>query len=383
MTPKSHSLLTACVRAGEVVDPNVGGVTTPIHTASSYLYSDERGVCYPRYTNIPTQRAVCEKIAALEGAEAGLAFGSGMGAITCVFLALLSAGDHVVVHKDLYGGTHKLVTQELPRLGVEVDFVDGYEPGDFERAIRPNTVMLYFESPTNPLIRILDIAAVAEVGRKQGVVSVIDNTFATPVNQTPHALGVDLVVHSGTKYLNGHSDLNCGAVTGTKAMIERIDDMNHTLGATLNVYDAFLMERGMKTLAVRVRQHNENAMALAGFLAGHPKVKAVHYPGLPEHPGHAVAARQMRGFGGMLSFEPDCGVEEARRLADSLELFLNAVSLGGVESLVCFPALTSHEMMPREERLAAGIGDTLIRVSCGIEDPDDLIGDMERALRRI
>lgn len=383
MTSKSHSLLTLCVHAGEVVDRNVGGVTTPIHTASSYLYTDERGVCYPRYTNIPTQRAVCEKIAALEGAEAGLVFGSGMGAITSVFLALLSAGDHVLVHKDLYGGTHKLVTGELPRLGVEVGFVDGYETEDFERAMRPNTKMVYFESPTNPLLSIVDAAAVAEVARKHGAASVIDNTFATPINQTPHALGVDVVLHSGTKYLNGHSDLNCGAVTGTREMVRRIDDMNHTVGATLNVYDAFLMERGMKTLGLRVAKHNENAMALAGFLEAHPKVGAVHYPGLASHPGHKVAARQMRGFGGMLSFEPDCGVAEARKIVDSLELFMHAVSLGGVESLVCLPALTSHAMMPRHERLAAGITDTLIRVSTGIEDADDLIADLKQALARI
>lgn len=380
---KEHSLLTRCVRAGEIVDDNVGGVTTPIHTASSYLYSDVRGVCYPRYTNIPTQRAVCDKIAALESAEAGLVFGSGMGAITSIFLALLSSGDHAVVHKDLYGGTHKLVTEELPRLGVGVTFVDGYEPGDFERAMQPNTKMIYFESPTNPLLRIVDIASVAEIARKHDAVSVIDNTFASPINQTPHALGVDLVAHSGTKYLNGHSDLNCGAVTGSKEMIDRVDDMNHTTGATLNVYDAFLLERGMKTLGVRMRQHNENALALAEFLDSHPKVKTVHYPGLSSHPGHRIAAKQMRGFGGMLSFEPDCGVSEARKLTDSLKLFLHAVSLGGVESLVCFPSLTSHDMMPRDQRLALGITDTLIRVSTGIEDTKDLIADMEQALERI
>lgn len=371
---------TTAVHAGGVIDRSVGGVTTPIHTASSYLYFDEREIGYPRYGTTPTQKAAAEKIAALEGGERGFVAGSGMGVISTTLLTFLSAGDHLVIQRGVYGGTHHLVASMLPRLGIQVDFVDAGKADDMAAAMKPNTKAVYFETPTNPLLDVVDIAKVAEIAKAHGAFSIIDNTFATPVNQTPLALGVDVVLHSGTKYLGGHSDLNCGAAVMRAELMERFEDTFHCTGPTLNVYDAYLLERSLKTLALRVERHNAGALKLAEFLEAHPKIEGVFYPGLASHPGHAVAAKQMSGFGGMLSLELKGDAKTARRVVDSLELFHHAVSLGGVESLVCFPALTSHEKMSAEERRAAGVSDTLVRVSVGIEDAEDLIKDWGQAL---
>jgi cystathionine beta-lyase len=385
MTRTSLRPDTLCARAGEKLDRAVGGVTTPIHTASAYMRADVDGTAayrYPRYGNIPTQDAPAEKIAALEGAQAGLVTASGMAAEAVALLSVLAAGDHVLFQADLYGGTHHFLSVELPRMGIDYTLVPHADPAALEAAVRGNTRAVYVETPSNPLFHVVDLAAVAAMARRHGLVSIADNTFATPINQNPLALGFDLVVHSGTKYLNGHSDLNCGAVAGSRALMEKVRERAVDFGTTLNVYDCFLLERGMKTLALRMARHNANAAALAGFLAGHRLVSRVFYPGLPDHPGHDIAARQMRGFGGMLSFELDCPPRRARKAVAGLELILEAVSLGGVESLICFPCETSHAKMPREERLRQGISDTLIRFSAGIEDVADLMEDLDRAFAR-
>jgi cystathionine beta-lyase len=371
---------TKAVHAGGVIDERVGGVTTPIHTASSYLYYDDREIGYPRYGSTPTQKAAAEKIAALEGGERGFVAGSGMGVITTTFLTFLGAGDHVVIQRGVYGGTHHMAVSMLPRLGIQVDFVEAGKAEDMAAALKPNTKLVYFETPTNPLLDVLDITGTAEIAKAHGALSVIDNTFATPINQTPLELGVDIVLHSGTKYLGGHSDLNCGAAVMGAELMERFEESFHCTGPTLNVYDAYLLERSLKTLALRVERHNVNAQALAEYLEKHPKVERVYYPGLPSHPRHDIAAKQMTGFGGMLSLDLQGDAATARRVVDALALHHHAVSLGGVESLVCFPALTSHSMMPGEERRAMGVGDSLVRVSVGIEDTEDILADWEQAL---
>lgn len=373
---------TRCVRAGERLDRSVGGVTTPLHTASAYMPSEdvEGKYRYPRYANIPTQAAPADKLAALEGAEAGLCLASGMAAIASGLLAVLSTGDHVVLQSDLYGGTHRFLQAELARLGIGFTLVPGVAAADLDAAVRPETRAVFVETPSNPLLKVVDLAAVAELARRRGIVSLVDNTFASPINQRPLDLGFDLVIHSGTKYLNGHSDLNCGAVAGSRERVAAVRERAVNFGQTLNTYDCFLLERGMKTLALRVAKHNENAMAVAEWLAGRKGVAAVHYPGLAGHPQHALAARQMRGFGGMLSFELDCSPRAARVFMDRLELVLEAVSLGGVETLACFPAQASHAKMPREARLAIGVTDTLVRLSVGCEDAGDIIADLDQAM---
>ncbi len=382
MKPSRMGEHTRCVRAGERLDRSVGGVTTPLHTASAYMACQdvEGAYRYPRYGNIPTQMAPADKLAALEGGQAAMVMASGMAAISSALLSVLNAGDHAVLQADLYGGTHRFLLAELSRLGIGYSLVADADPARLEAAVTPRTRAVYVETPSNPLLRVVDLEGVAAMARRRGLVSMVDNTFASPINQKPLALGCDLVIHSGTKYLNGHSDLNCGAVAGAAPLMASVRERAVNFGGTLNTYDCFLLERGMKTLALRMAKHNENAMAVAEFLAARPGVSAVHYPGLPSHPGHDVAKRQMRGFGGMLSFELACAPEAARAFVDGLELALEAVSLGGVETLVCFPAVTSHAKMSREERLAIGVTDTLVRLSVGCEDADDIIADVRRAM---
>jgi cystathionine beta-lyase len=299
-----------------------------------------------------------------------------MAAITTLLLAHLKPGDHAIFQPDLYGGTFQFV-QELTRFGVAVSFARTAE--EFAASLQPETKVIYVESPSNPLLRVVDLAAIGRLGRERGVLTVADNTFATPINQNPLALGLDAVIHSGTKYLNGHSDLNAGVVVSAAAIVARVRECAVNHGGMLDSHACYLLERGMKTLALRVRQHNENAIRLAEFLLQHPAVAAVNHPGLPCHPDHAIAARQMRGFGGMLSFE----LRDAALVDDVLATFrlvMPALSLGGVESLVCVPSRTSHRKMSREEREHAGISDGLVRVSVGVEDIEDLLEDFGRAL---
>lgn len=378
----TKSPATTCVHAGTYRDDRVGGVNTPLYASSSFLHDGSPGldVGYPRYHTIPTQAAAAEKIAVLEGAEAGLVAASGLAAASSTLMALLDAGDHAVFQADIYGGTHHLAAAELPRLGISCDFVRSTRVDDLMAAVRPETKLLYVESPANPLMNVVDLAGVAAAARTRGLTTVIDNTFATPINQNPIALGFDLVIHSGTKYLNGHSDLCCGAIVGSEDLIARVRERLINFGGALPVFDAWLLERGMKTLAVRMAAHNANGQALAECLAAHPLVTSVRYPGLPADPDHGLAAAQMRGFGGMLAFELDCDATRARRIVAALEIITPAVSLGGVESLICFPATTSHEKMDRREREALGITDSLLRISAGIEEAADLVADLEQAL---
>jgi cystathionine beta-lyase len=369
---------TRCIHAGTLHDENTGGVCSPIHVSSAFAFLNATGEnIYPRYFNSPNQRAVCAKIAALERGEDALAFGSGMAAISTTLLALLNPGDHAVFQADLYGGTLQLVSKQLERLGIVVSFVNG--SGDFDATVRPETKLIYIESPSNPLLRCVNLTKIAALGRQRGLLTLIDNTFATPFNQTPLTAGIDLVLHSATKYLNGHSDANAGFVVGSAELIDRIRPAATHFGGMLDARTCERVERGMKTLALRMERHNANALTLAMFLSCHPSVEAVHYPGLHDHPDHAVASRQMRGFGGMLSFElvPKWN---PRIVLDQLRVAAPALSLGGVETLVCIPAITSHRELGGAAREALGITDGLIRVSVGVEDIDDLIDDFSQAL---
>jgi cystathionine beta-lyase len=369
---------TLCVHAGAYRDEATGAITTPIFTASSYAYpSPMNENTYQRYFNVPNQRAVAAKLAALERGEDALVFGSGMAAITTVLFALLKPGDHAVFQEDLYGGTYHFVAAELTGFGIEVSFARNQ--ADFTAQLRPNTKLIYIESPSNPLLHCVDVAVVASLGKTRGLLTVIDNTFASPINQTPLALGIDVVVHSATKYLNGHSDLNAGAVVASREIIARIRPCAVNHGGMLDAHACYMLERGLKTLALRVERQNENAGKLAQWLQRHPAVTRVNYPGLSDHPDHAIAARQMRGFGGMLSFELR-DAAQAGAVLGRFKLATAALSLGGVETLVTIPAKTSHVKLTAAERAAIGISDALLRVSVGIEDADDLTADFEQAL---
>ena len=369
---------TRCIHAGTHVDAATGGACSPVFPSTAYAFPNAANQnIYPRYFNVPNQEVINRKVAALEGGESALVFGSGMAAISTLLLSQLGPGDHAVFQRDLYGGTHHFITTELARLGVGISWVTGVK--DLASAVRPATKLLYVESPSNPLLRCLDLEAVAAIGRGKGLLTIIDNTFATPINQNPLALGMDVVVHSATKYLNGHSDVNAGVVVSSEAVIQQVRGSAVSFGGMLDSHACHQLERGMKTLALRMERHNHNGMALAEFLSAHPAVARVHYPGLPGHPDHAVAARQMRGFGGMLSFElrDPSAVED---LLGRFRLALPALSLGGVETLVCVPARTSHRDLSPAERAAVGITDGLIRVSAGIEDTEDLLEDFRQAL---
>jgi cystathionine beta-lyase len=372
---------TQCVHSGSRVDPATGGLNTPVYPSSAFRYLDRAENIYPRYFNTPNQRAVVEKLCALEGAEDGILFSSGMAAISAVLMAFLNSGDHAVIQKDIYGGTHHFVSADFERFGIKFTFT-GNTVEEIEAAIRSNTRLIYIETPSNPLLMITDIQATAEIGSSRGIVTAIDNTFASPVNQNPIARGIDLVVHSGTKYLGGHSDLCCGAALGRAKHITRVRHTAVNFGGSLNALTCYLLERSLKTLAVRVERQNSNAMAVAEFLARHPAVWRVNYPGLETHPAHALARRQMWGFGGMLSFEVDQRQVACPDVLRRLSLVTPALSLGGVETTICAPAATSHAKLTPAERAELGIGDGLLRLSVGIEDAEDLIADIAQALSR-
>jgi cystathionine beta-lyase/cystathionine gamma-synthase len=370
---------TQCVHSGSRVDGATGGLNTPIHPSSAFKYLDMPENIYPRYYNTPNQRAVVEKLCALEGAEDGILFSSGMAAISSLMLAFLSSGDHAVIQRDIYGGTHHFVTADFKRFGIEFTFA-GNTAKEIAAAIRSTTRLIYIETPSNPLLMITDIQAIAEVGRARGIVTAIDNTFASPINQNPLGLGIDLVMHSATKYLGGHSDLCCGAVLGSALRIQQVKPAAVNLGGSLNALTCYLLERSLKTLSVRVERQNANARQVADFLTRQPAVRRVNYPGLETHPGHAIARRQMKGFGGMLSFELDEAQCPAERFLHRLELITPALSLGGVETIICASAKTSHAKLTPAERQELGISDGLLRLSVGIEDPHDLIADIAQAL---
>ena len=370
---------TQAIHAGQRPDPTTGAVMTPVYFTSTYAQASpgvHKGYEYSRTQN-PTRDALQGCLAALEGAEHALAFASGLAATDAV-LHLLDAGDHVLASDDVYGGTFRIFDKVFRRLGLTFSWVDMSDPRQVERGLQKNTRLVWIESPTNPMLKIVDLAAVAKLARAAGATTVVDNTFATPFFQRPLEHGIDLVAHSTTKYLNGHSDVVGGAVmTSDAALHERLKFLQNAVGGVPGPMDSFLVLRGLKTLHVRMERHAENALALARFLEGHAQVEKVTYPGLASHPQHALARRQMSGFGGMLTFVLRGGLPAARAFLENLELFTLAESLGGVESLIEHPAIMTHASVPRETREALGIADGFIRVSCGIEHVADLVADLE------
>jgi len=374
---------TEAVHAGEPT-PRIGGaVVAPIFQSAMYVDdgdSDYHDIRYIRLNNTPNHEAVAAKLAALEGADAALVTASGMAAITTALLSVLSSGDHVLVQNCLYGGTHGFVTQDLPRLGIEHDVIDACDPSSWDAKLRESTRAVYVETITNPLMQVGELDEVAAFAKRHGLVSLIDNTFASPVNFRPIEHGYDISLHSCTKYLNGHSDIVAGAIVGSSALLLEAKRRLDHFGGSLDPHACFLLHRGMKTLALRVERQNETAGELARFLHGHDGVRRVHYPGLPDHPGHSRARTLLDGMGGMISFELEGGPGDANAFLRRLTLPIVAPSLGGVESLVTRPAATSHKGMSPEEREASGISDGLIRLSVGIESADDLIADLDAAL---
>ena len=370
---------TQCVHAGTIADDRMGGINSPIYTSSAFNYLDRDETLYPRYFNTPNQNTVVEKLCALEGAQDGLLFSSGMAAISTAILAFAGAGDHVVLMDELYGGTHAFATDQFRRLGIEFAFA-ATDADAVCRKATPKTKVLVIESPTNPLLSVIDIRKIARFGRENGLITIIDNTFASPINQNPLGLGIDIVVHSGTKYIGGHSDICCGAVLTTRDKANRIRALARCLGGSLNAMTCYLLERSLKTLAVRVERQTDNAARVARFLEERPEVRCVNYPGLSSSTGHAIAKSQMSAFGAMLSFELDERITDATRFVRSLRLIKPAVSLGGVETTICSPAVTSHSKMSEAERRRIGVTDALLRLSVGIELLDDLLDDLSEAL---
>lgn len=375
---KKNQFETQCVHEGQLKDTLYKGAISPLYMATAYSYEETDR--YPRYFNTPNQVGLAKKIAALEGAEEGLIFGSGMAAISTSLLAFLKQGDHVVLQNDLYGGTTNLVVEHFDNYGIEYSFAEGLSVEFFEEKIKENTKVIYIETPSNPLMKIVDLKAIAELTRDHQLVSMIDNTFSSPVNQNPIAFGIDIVLHSATKYLGGHSDILAGAVACSSAHMEKIFAVAKSLGGNLSDLSIWLLERSIKTLSIRVKQQNENAMALARYLEQHPAIGKVHYPGLNAHPEHALAKKQMNGFTGMMSFELNDTIQRAT-FEKSLKIIQPVVSLAGVESTITVPAITSHKLLTAEERAKQGITDQLVRFSVGIEHLEDIKNDLNQALQ--
>jgi len=390
MKPNSHRTDTKAVRGGVDLEKKNGPLATPIFQTSTFEVTDNEEQLrvtptdqfYTRYGN-PTNTVAEKRVAELEGVDAALTFASGMGAITTTILALLKSGDHIVAQRDIYGGVTKFFTQWLPKLGIETTFVETTSHEAHGRAIQPNTKLLYLESPTNPTLRVVDLKAAANLSKHHGLISMIDGTFGTPINQHPADYGIDLIMHSGTKYLSGHTDLICGVVAGPGNLIEKIHGTRTTLGNCMDPHASWMLARGLKTLAVRVARQNENALQVAQFLEQHAKVRRVHYPFLKSHLQYEIAKAQMSGGGGIVTFEVKGSGEDARRASESMRLFTLAPSLGGVESLVSIPVLTSHAMIEPAHRVQMGVTEQMIRLSVGIEDVNDLIADLDHALEAV
>ncbi len=375
---------TDAIHAGQRPDPTTGAVMTPIYQTSTYAQEElgvSKGFDYGRTIN-PTRLALEANISTLEKGKYGIAFASGLASLQAV-AGLLSQGDHVVASHNVYGGTFRFFERIMKRYGVNVSWVDTTDTRNMSAAIRPETKMIFVETPTNPMLMITDLAAVAELSRKHKLISVVDNTFMSPYFQTPLEFGIDIVLHSTTKYINGHSDVIGGIlVTGRADLHESLRFLQNAIGAVPSPMDCFFVLRATKTLALRMRQHNDNAIRMANFLVEHPKIKKVLYPGLPSHPQHALAKKQMRGFGGMVSVEMG-SLEAGKQLVKNVRLFALAESLGGVESLICHPASMTHASVPKEERDKLGLTDGLVRLSVGCEDAEDLIEDVRSALEKV
>ncbi|MCB0465009.1 MAG: PLP-dependent transferase [Aequorivita sp.] len=373
---------TICTHVGEVEDKQFKGAISPLFMSSSYAYEGVDVKRYPRYFNTPNQEALCKKIAMLEKSEAGLIFGSGMAAISTTMLAFLHKGDHVVLPQTLYGGTYNFVVEEFHKFGIEYSFAQGFSKADFSEKIQKNTKVIFVETPSNPLMRITDLEMISKLAKQHGIITMIDNTFASPVNQTPADFGIDIMIHSATKYMGGHSDILAGAAAANEENIKIIWNLAKNLGGSLSDYTVWLLERSMKTMVLRVKAQNKNAKKLAKWLDKHPLVKTVYYPGLKSHPDHELAKKQMSGYTGILSFE----INESLNIDDflkALKMIKPSMSLAGVESTILSPAKTSHALLSAEERERQSISDGLLRFSVGIEETEDIIADLEGAFQKV
>ncbi len=382
MTKRTPGINTVCTHIGELKDEQFKGAVSPLYMATSYAFEDVEVKRYPRYFNTPNQVALAQKMAALEHGEAALIFGSGMAAVSTSLFAFLHKGDHVVLQNTLYGGTTNLVVEEFNKFGIEYSFTKDLQPESFKSEIKKNTKVIYIETPSNPLLTVTDIKAIAEIAKENKLVSMIDNTFASPVNQNPIDFGIDVVIHSATKYMGGHSDILAGAVISSEEHIDTIFQLAKNFGGSLSDYTVWLLERSIKTMGIRVKAQNKNAKKIAKYLEKHQDIEKVYYPGLKSHPDYALAKSQMKGFGGMLSFELKKGLD-AGLFQKKLKLIKSSMSLAGVESTILSPTLTSHALLTPEERKNQGINDGLMRFSLGIEEKEDLIEDIEQALKEI
>lgn len=382
MSKNELGLNTICSHVGEIKDEQFNGAVSPIYLASSYAFLDVDVKRYPRYFNTPNQEYLSKKVAALEHTETAMIFGSGMAAISHMFLAFLKSGDHIVVQNTLYGGTSNFIREEFPKLNIEFTFTSGYDIKDFEAALQPNTKLIHIETPSNPLLTITDIKAVADLAKANNIVTSIDNTFASPINQNPADFGIDLIMHSATKYFGGHSDICAGAVAGSKAHMDIIWNVSKNLGGSLSDLTVWMLERSMKTMGLRVKAQTRGARKMARWLNDHEAIKKVYYPGLKSHPQHELAKSQMRGFGAMLSFELEDHLD-SEAFQNALKLIKPSMSLAGIESTMLNPAKTSHALLSQDERNAIGITDGLIRFSVGIETVRDLKADIEQAISSI
>ncbi len=373
---------TICTHFAEIRDEKFKGATSPIYMSTSYAFEDVDTIRYPRYFNTPNQEALSKKIAKLEKGESALIFGSGMAAISTTLFTFLQKGDHIVLQRTLYGGTANLANEEFDKHGIEFSYVDIQTTEGFKEKIKSNTKVIYIETPSNPLLTIIDIKAIADLAKEKGIITMIDNTFASPVNQNPIELGIDIILHSATKYLGGHSDILAGAVVSSEKNVDKIFQVAKNFGGSLSDFTVWMLERSIKTLGIRVKQQNKNALKLAKWLEKHEDISAVYYPGLKSHPDHEIAKKQMKGYGGMLSFELKEGLN-ASKFQKELRLIKSSMSLAGVESTILSPTLTSHALLTEEERAIQGIKDELLRFSVGIEEKEDLIWDIQQAIEKI
>ena len=379
MLKRDNGINTICTHTGSVDDTVYGGATSPIYLSTSYSFVDNITNRYPRYFNTPNQEFLAKKVAALEKSESAMIFSSGMAAISNVMLMVLKAGDHAVIQNDIYGGTRNFIEKHFKSFGIEYTFTRDLTKNAFSECIKNNTKLIYIETPSNPLLKLVDIFSVGQLGRSKGVLTVIDNTFATPIVQRPITLGIDIVIHSATKYFGGHSDITAGAVASSKLIIDKLWHLSKDFGGSLSDFSVWMLERSMKTLSIRVKAQQKNAKKLASFLNSHKAIKKVYYPGLESHEDHALAKTQMKGFGAMMSFELMDEYEPLKFLS-GLELIKHSGSLAGVESTMILPSKSSHSLLTEKQRLEQGISNQLIRFSVGIESKKDLIYDIEQSL---
>jgi cystathionine beta-lyase len=379
---KKSGVSTKCVHSGDLIDDKFKGATSPIFPSTAYDFVDVEEDRYPRYFNTPNQKALSKKIADLENCESALLFSSGIAAIYTSLFSFIKSGDHVIFQSSIYGGTLNLVIKEFKKFNIEYSLVDSFVVNDYEKEIKNNTKIIFVESPSNPLLKIIDLKAIANISKKYNLISIIDNTFSSPINQNPADFGIDIVLHSATKYLGGHSDILAGTLASSNSNIDKIIESSINYGGNLSEYTVWLLERSIKTLSLRVKKQNENAIKIAEYLTTLDKVKSVYYPGLKSHSDHELSKKQMKGFGGMLSFELS-DLDTAILFTRKLNLVKSAMSLGGVESTLCSPSLTSHSKISKAERENLGIFDGLLRFSIGIEDSEDIIDDLNQAFEKL